>query len=426
MQDHICRSFGAVFVSVLVLSATPLAAQNLVENGDFASGLAGWTAEPYVTATWKAIDASGSASSGSAQVMSLGTTPFSYSGISQCLPVTGSTAYALVFRYRAPTAQPIGTEVVGSLTYHAGTSCAGEPIGGANSTRALEIKEAWTTFVLSDAANLVTPSGAGSARVSLEVSKSPTGLSAYFDDVAVVASRPTTLTIPASASIRGQNNTFFHTDLWLFNGSPVATAFVTARHRCVVGQTCVASAITFSIPPRASILKPDVLAESFGDSSTSGAIELSFNAALTKVSAVSRTYSPSLPAPTNGTSIPALASSEARTRSVLVGLASNAGDLSSGFRSNVGFYNPNATSADVTVALHGADGAPLGSPLTRTLAPFEPFQLNDVFTALGASTNVTLNAFAVVTSTVPVFSYATVIDNQSSDSVYLGSTDDAP
>ena len=80
----------------------------------------------------------------------------------------------------------------------------------------------------------------------------------------------------------------------------------------------------------------------------------------------------------------------------------------------------------MTVALHGADGAPLGSPLTRTLAPFEPFQLNDVFTALGASTNVTSNAFAVVTSTVPVFSYATVIDNQSSDSVYLGSTEDAP
>ncbi len=122
--------------------------------------------------------------------------------------------------------------------------------------------------------------------------------------VAFGANQLTTLTIPASASIHGQNNAFFHTDLWLFNGSPTIPATATARHRCAAGQTCGSSNITFNIPPRSSISRTDVLGSSFGDAGTSGAIELTFDGALTKVTVLSRTYSPSLPLPTTGPAIP--------------------------------------------------------------------------------------------------------------------------
>ena len=69
----------------------------------------------------------------------------------------------------------------------------------------------------------------------------------------------------------------------------------------------------------------------------------------------------------------------------------------------------------------------LGSPLTRTWAANEAYQISDIFSAVGFPAGVTTNAYLVVTASAPVFPYVTVVDNQSGDSVYVSpSNDEAP
>jgi len=92
----------------------------------------------------------------------------------------------------------------------------------------------------------------------------------------------------------------------------------------------------------------------------------------------------------------------------------------------VGVYNPNSSVVSVTVTLHGSSGTTLGAPVPLTLAANEARQVNDIFSAAGAASTLTRNAYAVVTSSAAVFSYATVIDNQSADSVIIAGADDGP
>jgi hypothetical protein len=68
----------------------------------------------------------------------------------------------------------------------------------------------------------------------------------------------------------------------------------------------------------------------------------------------------------------------------------------------------------------------LGRPYTRTWTAHEAYQLNNVFAILEAGTAVTTNTYLVVTSSAPVFPFATVIDNQSGDSVWVNGVADAP
>ena len=151
---------------------------------------------------------------------------------------------------------------------------------------------------------------------------------------------------------------------------------------------------------------------------------MTFDSAL-RVVALSRVYSSSSRGATTGTTIPALPRQAAHTRAVLVPLSSNGGSLANGFRTNVGVFNPNESPVDVILSLFTSTGDPIGTPLARTCAPKEPFQIDDVFSALDAGTEVRDGAFVVVQSTAPVFSYAIVIDNQSSDPTFIQGVDDS-
>lgn len=238
-----------------------------------------------------------------------------------------------------------------------------------------------------------------------------------------------TLYVPTSASIHGAAGTFFHTDLWAFNRSFAGSITVTATYRCFSGP-CSSSVKSFTLASRESRQISDVVATLFQLPETAGAIELSYQSGSDDLAATTRTYTPSIPAPTNGTSIPALAFAEARSRAVFVGLANNGGNLSSGFRTNAGAFFPAPSTGfwtTVTYALYRADGSLLGTT-TRNLYGSGALagQVNDLFDAVGAGSVVTTSAVLVVTSTYQVFPFVTVIDNQSGDSVYLPPVDDRP
>lgn len=413
-----------IWFVVFALGSGSVAAQNILVNPGFATSLDGWTVESGVSAAWSPLDIAGSAASGSALVTNSSNTAGFFGGLTQCVAVVPGVTYAFRVRFRVPSGQTSTARVQGALDYFSGLSCGGSTAGGfGNGTGAIASGfDAWGDFAIGTG---VISTGVASALVGIRLAKvAGDGIvQAYFDEpsLAPVA----TLTIPASASIHGRNGTFFQTDLWVLDSSSLFVATVTARHRCFASQTCAPTSQSFQVVPRQSVYFTDALVTLFGDPGTAGAIELSYDTSA-PITVLSKTYSPSLPAPTTGTSVPALASRDARTRAVLVGLGSSGGDPSQGFRSNVGVYNPNTSAVSVTVTLHGSSGTTLGAPVSLDLAANEARQVNDIFSAAGAASTLTRNAYTVVTSSAAVFSYATVIDNQSADSVFAAGMNDGP
>jgi hypothetical protein len=249
-------------------------------------------------------------------------------------------------------------------------------------------------------------------------------VAAALSAAAPAAGATFTLYVPTSASIHGNAGAFFHTDLWAFNRSFDSSLSVTATYLCFAGA-CSGGSGTFVLAPRESRIFTDVGVSLFGKAETAGAIELTYTSVTDDLVATTRTYTPSLPLPTNGTAIPALPLTEARSRALFLGLASNGGNLSSGFRTNAGAYNPSPFNTIVTYTLLEQDGTPIGSAV-QSLSPRTAGQINDVFLAAGAGTMVTTNVVLVVTSTFPVFPFVTVVDNQSGDSVYATPINDQP
>lgn len=228
---------------------------------------------------------------------------------------------------------------------------------------------------------------------------------------------PHSATVPAAASIHGANGAFFHTDLWLHNSDGYSVE-ITATYHCYEGQSCGSGTKTITVGGGKGLSIPDVVGSFFGAPETAGALVLKYssNSSVSTVKVLSRTYTPSLPSPTNGASMPGVPITSASGDSTFVGLGNNGGDRSAGFRTNAGVFNPFLVPATVTFELRTAAGVVLGSA-TQTWAAHEARQVNDVFGTLGTGGTVTTDAILNVTSDIPVFSYVTVIDNQTGDSV---------
>ncbi len=425
----------AVALSIALLLLGPGASllgdgQNMISNPGFTQDLGGWTADPEGSAAWSSLDAAGATASGSVLLTNVATNPPHSVKLSQCVPVVGPTlGFALRYRARTPSSPAPFANGGASLSAYATAGCTGDEYGGPgpgvgssggpgvidewleSSGQFLPIPTDWP--IRSVLVTLVVPNGQAGQSVQV-----------HFDDVSLTPL--VRVTIPASASLQGVNGAFFRTDLSLFNSSRSA-ARVDLFHFCFAGQPCRPPAIgddhVVVIPPRSTTVLPDVLA-TLGHSGTAGAIELISDGALPVV-ALSRVYSSSSLGATIGTTIPALPGQAANTRAVLVPLSSNGGSLANGFRTNVGVFNPNDAPVDVELSLFTSAGNPIGTPLARACAPKEPFQIDDVFSALGAGTEVRDGAFVVVQSTAPVFSYAIVIDNHSSDPTFLQGVDDS-
>lgn len=417
------RSIATRVLLLASLLCSPAMAQNLVYNATFGVGLAGWTFPP-ASAQWTAQDANGSPASGSALVTNAnaGTSEVS---LRQCITLTGGRTYNFGAKTRVASGQSATGEAATRVLPYATNNCSGQYLF-LKSSGSVPGGGVWSAL----AGSVDVPANAQSMSLLVVLLKNGTTgqFQAYFDDVWLSPAEPAILTIPSSASIHGNGGAFFHSDLWVLNHSSSSSQTITARYRCFAGQTCPSGAKSFQLGPRQSILYADVVGPGlFVAPETAGAIELTYDKSLGLVSAGSRVYTPSLPAPTSGTSVPALASTEARTRALFLGLGSNGGNGASGFRSNAGAYNPNDSSVSVTFTLYnGPTGTVLGRPYSRTWAAHEAYQINNVFAVLEAGASVTTNAYLVVTSSAPVFPFATVIDNQSGDSVWVNGVADTP
>jgi hypothetical protein len=407
-------------VAVLAIPAE-IGAQNLVQNSSFDINLAGWTSfgpTGASSAAWDSLDSGGSSVSGSALLTNSASGASTSSGLLQCVPVVPNISYVAAMKVRVPGSVTSAGYLALQVNWFTGTNCSGTITP--TSTQFYPPTDAWTAVKTSP---LTAPANAVTAQVLPYIFKIYAGgtYQARVDDVTLMPNS-VTLTIPASASIHGVPPAFFHTDLWIVNNSLLNWATVTFRHRCLAIQSCNGVTPSLNIAPGGSQYAWDVIGQFFGDLETSGAIEITYDPSVAGITAGSRTYTPT-DSPTNGTGIPALSRSEAKTRGIFWGLAANGGNLTDGFRSNAGAYNPNNMSVDVTFTMYDGDGNIAGSPWTRTFGPYEPYQVN-IFNVTGNSSVVTKNYSLRISATGPVFGYVTVLDNLSGDQIYINAADD--
>ena len=225
-----------------------------------------------------------------------------------------------------------------------------------------------------------------------------------------------TLTLPAVTSLPvGAAASPFFSDVRVFNTSYTSPVAVTAVYRCFIG-TCppAPQQLAFMLAPREARGFDDMIAVTFAAPSSAGAVE--FTSAGTNVRVTSRLFS-TAPVPTVGMFIAGVPSSEAHTTSVLMQLANGA------FRTNIGVYNGNDVAAVATIKLF--DGGALLGMQTIALAPRSGTQVNRIFDVLGQGAVTTENAYAVVESDgVPLFTYAAVIDNTTTDPIFVSGAED--
>src|ERR1700760_3977275 len=105
-----------------------------------------------------------------------------------------------------------------------------------------------------------------------------------------LAAGATTLVIPASGTGPGNNDSHWQTELTLHNTSASAiTATLTFHDTTGAGGTA-----TVDVAPRATVAIADVVANRFGRSTATGAIEVTFDSAFAqKLTVSSRTFNKS-------------------------------------------------------------------------------------------------------------------------------------
>jgi len=231
----------------------------------------------------------------------------------------------------------------------------------------------------------------------------------------------TTIVMPNAASIVGAAP--FFSDVRVFNTSYSDGVDVMATYRCFLGA-CPAGAPQFliSLSPRQSMALNDICVSAFGAPNSAGGVEFDYTGESGQVVVTSRLYS-TAPVPTVGMFIPGLELSEAHSNTVLTSLRN--GGSGGGFRTNAGAFN--AGGAALTATFHVFNGStPVGNALTRTVPAHSGVQINQIFREAGVADLQTDNGVVTVTASGPVFSYAVVLDNDTTDPIFVRGAEDEP
>jgi hypothetical protein len=248
-------------------------------------------------------------------------------------------------------------------------------------------------------------------------------LAVLFLSVAGSAHAAKELIIPISAVAAGANGTLFRTDARVFN--PSATQSITVQMQFLPlglnGTSLPGRALT--VAPRQMMVLDNIVGTFFIlPQPALGAIRMTSDFDFV---ADSRTYtdSPNPAAPgTFGQFIPAVEPSRAVRKSVVLHL-SNSSNLQAGFRTNAGATNPGLQEATVTPLLFNANGT-----LIRQGAPFTVPPRSVVQAGLPSVSGQPVldfqDGYLVLDSTVPIFSYASVIDNRSADQIFVLGVED--
>ena len=234
---------------------------------------------------------------------------------------------------------------------------------------------------------------------------------------------PNRVTIPTVASIVGAAP--FFSDVRVFNTSYESTVSIEATYRCFIGA-CPAAApqVQIALPPRESKAFNDVVAGAFAAPNSAGGIEFQVTSGGTAsdIGVTSRLYS-TAPTPTVGMFVPGLLTSAAHAATFLEEISN--GGPGRGFRTNAGAFNGGDAAVTATFEAFNANGELLGT-LTRPIAAHSGVQINNVFGAINRGSDAIDSGVIVVTADGDLFSYAAIIDNETTDPFLVVGTADKP
>lgn len=224
---------------------------------------------------------------------------------------------------------------------------------------------------------------------------------------------------PGAASASGAEGAFFVTDVRLYNPDTTETITVFLSFLDRDADNSNAAEMSVDIAPRSGEAFDDIVATFFGLSEVAGAIRMRADSLFY---ATSRTYNLGGAEGTFGSFIAGIPPDDAVDSGILLQIVNDPAD--SGFRSNVGFTNPNVQSVTATVRVFDADTGEFLGERNRQLPPRTFSQIDNVFRFIGQRNRLTTNATVEFTAGAPVLAYATVIDNTSNDPIFVSPFED--
>lgn len=241
--------------------------------------------------------------------------------------------------------------------------------------------------------------------------------------VAAASDAGTTVSwLPVVGKSRGANDTNFVTDLRIVNDSG-ATANVTLDYftSSLSGQTAPSVTRTLTVAPGEEKVLDDVIGATIGVDGQLGGLKVTSDRNVVVSARVLNDLRASGRG-TTGLAIPALEEGNTSGTLPFLSQASDAEfSANLGFRTNVGYFNPNATPVTATFTVRRAsDGAILGTS-ARTIPGYSMVQQNvyDVIPAVQAADRAQANFYITWSANAPLFVYASVVDNKTGDSVYI-------
>jgi len=235
------------------------------------------------------------------------------------------------------------------------------------------------------------------------------------------ASAQTTLYAPVLSKVAGQLGTNFLSDLVLGNPN-TDDVDVTVDYYATPGGATPTATETVTVPAGGQLLVADALDELFaatgrGAAVLSGPMTFMGHA---RVYNDQRGTAFALPGTFSQFS-QLLPMSEAKSSGVLLGLSNQALNPGNpeGYRTNLGFFNPNSTGVAVQVSAFSASGTLLGTKSVALAAHANDIQ--SVFALIDTVTSTNQDDFFVRFTTTGgnIFMFASMVDNITGDAVYI-------
>lgn len=230
--------------------------------------------------------------------------------------------------------------------------------------------------------------------------------------------------IPIAGRVTNAQNQTFVTDVRIFNPSYTATIAALLEYFPAgnVPNSTATAAMVVNVGPRGMAALNDVAdASNLNVGGTTGALRVT---SASQLSVTSRIYADlrAIGKGTQGLFVPAQARASALRRGVMTQL-SHSTDPAVGYRSNIGFFNPNASPVTVRLELRDNAGTLLGQT-TVTLQSLSQQQqaLTGYFPSVDLNNALSLSLS--FDAGAPIFVYAAVNDNISASGMYVSAQPD--
>jgi hypothetical protein len=296
-----------------------------------------------------------------------------------------------------------------------------------------------TAAVLSDGTNTIDLGASftnglavGSTTDSMagDVAADPTAWEVQVTDGATFLAGPlsaggdgagTVLYHPVIANVGGLAGTNFVTDVRVLNtGSGEATVTIDYYREGAGGQSSPTASATVTIAAGEQLVVNDILQTVFGFTDEKGGVIITSDQPIT---AGARIYNDQTDAGmgTLGQYQPGLVLSHGWAAGNVIFLENVAAGTGSGYRSNVGWFNPNSSAVNVTFTAYDTDGSMIDS-VSATAGPFEMQQVN-VGGLFGDLSDYGDHYISYSTGGGQnLFVYGSVVDNVNGDASYIAAT----